>query len=87
MVMGRSKGALGVSLGLRKCDRHQGGVKGIEHECQLMERCDGHDHGGGVRECGKVRQLSVGVTVLRKVVRNLFQLMERYDQMMVMGEM
>ena len=24
-----------------------GGVKGIKHECQLMERCDGH--GGGVR--------------------------------------
>ena len=23
-----------------------------------MDRCDGHDHGGGVRECGKVRQLS-----------------------------
>ena len=23
-----------------------------------MERCDGHDHGGGVRECGKVRQFS-----------------------------
>ena len=28
---------------------------------------DGHDHGGGVRECGKVRQLSGGVTVLREV--------------------
>ena len=40
-----------------------------------MERCDGHDHGRGVRECGKVRQLSGGV----KVVRNRFQLMERYD--------
>ena len=26
---------------------HQGGVKGINNECQLMERCDGH--GGGVR--------------------------------------
>ena len=26
----------------------------IKQECQLMERCDGHDHGGGVRECGKV---------------------------------
>ena len=47
---------------VRKCDRrfvrwwggvmvmgrsHQGGVKGIKNECQLMERCDGH--GGGVR--------------------------------------
>ena len=29
-------------------------MKGIKHECLLMERCDGHDHGGGVRECGKV---------------------------------
>ena len=31
----------------RKCDSHQGGVKGIINECQSMERCDGH--GGGVR--------------------------------------
>ena len=38
----------------------------MKQECQL-ERCDGHDHGGGVRECGKVRQLSGGVTVLREV--------------------
>ena len=72
MVMGRSKRA---SLGLGKCDSNQGGVEGIGHECQLMERCDGHDHEGGVRECGKVRHLSGGL----KVVRNLFQLMERYD--------
>ena len=43
------------------------GVKGIEHECQLIERCDDHDHGRGVRECGKVRQLSGSVTVLREV--------------------
>ena len=42
-------------------------MEGIKDECQLMESCDGHDHGGGVRECGKVRQLSVGVTVLREV--------------------
>ena len=42
-------------------------MKGIKQECQFMERCDGHDHGGGVRECGKVRQLSGGVTVLREV--------------------
>ena len=28
---------------------------------------DGYDHGGGVRECGKVRQLSGDVTVLREV--------------------
>ena len=57
-------------------------MKGIKQECQLMERCDGHDHGGGVRECGKVRQLSGGVTSSQggvKVVRNRFQLMERYD--------
>ena len=67
MVMGKGKRAWGVSLGLRKCDSHQGGLKGIKHECQLMERCDGHDHGGGVRYCGKVRQLSGGVTVVREV--------------------
>ena len=48
-----------------RCDGHQGGVKGIKH--QLMESCGGHDHGGGVRECGKVKQLSGGVTVLREV--------------------
>ena len=49
-------------------------MKGIKHECQLMERCDGHDHGGGVKEEGKVRQLSGGGTV----VRNSFQLMDLY---------
>ena len=42
-------------------------MKTIKQECQLMERCDGHDHGGNVRECGKVRQLSEGVTVLSEV--------------------
>ena len=42
-------------------------MKGIKQECQLMERCDSHDHGGGVRGCGKVIQLSGGVTVLREV--------------------
>ena len=42
-------------------------MKGIKQECQLMERCDGHDHGGGVRESGKVKELSGGVTVLREV--------------------
>ena len=51
----------------RKCDSHGGGVKDIKNECQLMERCDGHDHGGGVRKCGKVIQLLGGVTVLREV--------------------
>ena len=38
-------------------------MKGIKHECQLMESCDGHYQW----ECGKVIQLSGGVTVLRKV--------------------
>ena len=42
-------------------------MNGIKQEFQLMERCDVHDHGGGFRECGKVRQLSGGVTVLREV--------------------
>ena len=42
-------------------------MKAIKQECQFMERCDGHDHGGDVRECWKVRQLSEGVTVLREV--------------------
>ena len=42
-------------------------MKCIKYECHLMERCDGHEHGGGVREYGKVRRLSGGVTVLREV--------------------
>ena len=42
-------------------------MKGIKHECQLMDRCDGYDHRGGVREYGKVRQLSGDGTVLREV--------------------
>ena len=42
-------------------------MKGVKHKCQLMERCDGHDRGGGVRECWKVRQLSGDETVLREV--------------------
>ena len=37
---------------VRKCDSHQGGVKGIKKVCQLMERCDGH--GGGVKGCGEL---------------------------------
>ena len=47
-----------------------------------MERCDSHDHGGGGRECGKVRQSSGMCDSSQggmKVVRNWFQLMERYD--------
>ena len=35
MVMGRSKRAGGVSLGLRKCVSHQGGVKGIKHDGEV----------------------------------------------------
>ena len=42
-------------------------MKRIKHECQLIERCDSHDHGGGIRECGKVSRLSRGVTVLMEV--------------------
>ena len=42
-------------------------MKSIKHERQLMERCNGHDDEGGVRECGKVRQLSGIVTVLSEV--------------------
>ena len=41
-------------------------MKGINNECQLMERCDGH--GGGIRRCGKVLQLSGSVTVLGRLV-------------------
>ena len=37
---------------VRKCDSHQGDVKGIRNMCQLMERCDGH--GGDIKGCGKV---------------------------------
>ena len=40
---------------VRECDSHQKRVKGIKRECQSMERCDGHNHGGGVRGCWKVR--------------------------------
>ena len=48
-------------------------MKCIQHECQLMERCDGHDHGGGVRECGKVvRRCNSSQGGGVKVVRNLF---------------
>ena len=33
-----------------RCDSHQGGVKGIKNECQLMERCDGHGVGVVMRK-------------------------------------
>ena len=32
---------------VRKCDSHQGGVKGIKKVCQLMGRCN--SHGGDVK--------------------------------------
>ena len=37
---------------IRKCDSHQGGVKGIRKMCQLMERYNGHR--GSVKGCGKM---------------------------------
>ena len=37
---------------VRKCDSHQGGVKGIRKVYQLMERCDSHL--GGIKGCGEV---------------------------------
>ena len=62
-----------------RCDGHGEKCKGM----RCMERCDGHDHGEGVRECGKVRQLSGGRCDSSqggvKVVRNWFQLIEMYS--------
>ena len=37
---------------VRKCDSHQGGVKGIRKVCQLMARRDGHLE--GIKGCGEV---------------------------------
>ena len=37
---------------VRKCNGHQGGVKGIQKMEQSLERCDGHV--GGVKGCGEV---------------------------------
>ena len=37
---------------VRKCDSHQGGVKGIRKVWQLMERCGGY--GGDVKVHGEV---------------------------------
>ena len=34
---------------------HQGGVKGIKNECQLMERCDGYQ--GGVWRYGIIGEM------------------------------
>ena len=48
MVMEETKGAWGGVTVVRKCDSHEGGVKGIKNVCW----CDGH--GGDVRVCGKV---------------------------------
>ena len=51
-------------------------MKGIKHECQLMESCN---HGERVRECGKVRKRCDSSQRDVNVVRNLFQLMGRCD--------
>ena len=35
-------------------------MKGIKHECQLMKRCDGHDHGkvlGSVGRCDSCQEV------------------------------
>ena len=37
---------------VRKCDSHQGGLKGIRKVSQLIERSDGH--GGDVKVLGEV---------------------------------
>ena len=50
---------------VRKCDSHQGGVKGIRKVCQLIERCDCHR--GDVKVFGEVWQLSGSVTVISEV--------------------
>ena len=42
-------------------------MKGIKHECQLMERCDGHDHGGSCQGVWEGGQLSGIATVLSEV--------------------
>ena len=49
---GICKGTWGVVTVVRKCDSHQGSVKGIIKMCQCMERCDGHWE--DVRRCRKV---------------------------------
>ena len=57
-------------------------MKDIKHECQLMERCDGHNYRGGGRECMRVRQFSGRCDSSQggvKVVRNLVQLMKNCD--------
>ena len=47
MVMGECKVVWGSVITFRRCDSHQGGVKGIRKVYQLMERCD--DHGGDLK--------------------------------------
>ena len=37
---------------VRKCDSHQGGVKGIRKVSQLMDSCDGHVR--SVKGCGEL---------------------------------
>ena len=41
----------GVTV-VRKCDSHQGDVKGVRKVYQLMEKCDGH--GGDLKVLGEV---------------------------------
>ena len=80
MVMGRSKVAwAGLSLD-QNCGGHQGGVKGIDNEYQLMERFDGH--GGGVRGCGKVKQLTESVTVIRVIRFEMYKTGMSVDRQM-----
>ena len=57
---------------------HQGGVKGINNECQLTERCDGH--GGGVRGWR-------GVMVIREVFGGFGELRQLTGSVTVIGEM
>ena len=47
----RYTGAWGGVTDVRKCDTHQGGVKGVRKIFQLMERCD--DHMERVKGCGE----------------------------------
>ena len=56
---------------------HQGGVKGIKNEYQLMERCDGH--GGGVR--GRK-----GVMVIRELFGGFREVRQLTGSVTVIGE-
>ena len=54
---------------VRKCDSHQGDVKGIRKVCQLMDRCDGH--GGDVKGCQYVEGL-FGSYLVSLSLRNFY---------------